>query len=176
MADKQGQLDALCGVYAIVNAVSHVGKLPLSARKHLFKKLLKVLQHQSMLISAIMKGTEAEDIQRMLSEAIQVMQTKYGMSFCMTRVFPFDEAISDENYWDGLRQSLQVEPSALIIGMQGKFDHWTCVIGVSDDHCTLMDSGGMRGLKHHNCRIGTERQTSFYCLDPTHVWSVRLNR
>jgi len=72
--------------------------------------------------------------------------------------------------WAVLSQSIKLNEVAAIVGLNGKHDHWTCVVNVSDATLQLCDSDGLKRIykKHSTC--GETHGSLKHVLSPKEVF------
>ena len=145
---KQGNLDALCGVYAVVNALEQVGVVGRRSTLHrgLFEKLvLSMTPHQ--VRSSLICGLEAEDLLSISRKAFRWMRSAHGIDLRMRRPFVDREFEGTSDYFATLRTQSESWCHAVIIG----FDlpggsHWTTVRLIEGRRLYVRDSGRMTHL------------------------------
>lgn len=151
----QGDLDGLCGVYAVVNAV-HVlipGMTWAKARR-LFRTLLKgVRAHDTGTIPLAARGLSRRHLERAILDADQFVRRQFGGRLVVGRVPRADaRAWSLSAFW-GLLDRRLGRGWVAIIGLGGVHEHWTLAIGVTARTIRLFDSGRLRVLRRRNCTV-----------------------
>lgn len=145
---KQGTLDSLCGVYAVINALEQVGVVGRRSLVHtqLFERLvLSMTPHQ--LRSSLVCGLEADDLLSISRKAFRWMRRTHGVDLRMRRPFVDREFDSTTDYVETLRAQSEGWRRAVIIG----FDipggsHWTAVRSIEGRRLYVRDSGQMTHL------------------------------
>jgi hypothetical protein len=145
---KQGDLDALCGVYAVINALEQVGVVGRRSPLHtqLFEKLvLSMTPHQ--VRGSLMCGLEADDLIGISRRAFRWLRSVHGVDLRMRRPFADREFETASDYVEVLRTQAQDWRRAVIVG----FDipggsHWTVVRSIEGRRLYVRDSGRMTHL------------------------------
>ncbi len=71
-AYRQGDLDGLCGVYAIVNALCYVLQLPDEQCHKVFEKLIKALEQNSRCLhQPLLRGISFRQLKQLVTVATQ---------------------------------------------------------------------------------------------------------
>ena len=141
---RQGDLDSLCGLYAIINAVQLV-LYPLSLRRSqrvsLFVAGIGELQRMRKLRSSITEGMY-EPSWRRLAEAVVAKATELtGMPLQLERLSPLGKqpGASVNAIKSSVRRGVPV-----IVLLDGILCHWTVVARFSSSRLVLFDSLGHR--------------------------------
>jgi hypothetical protein len=155
---QQGNLDGLCGVYSIVNATRKVkGKLATEESKELFLSVISHLQDKKQGLDFLVEGISIHDIGTALREVVEPVHGVF-------RSKPYDKfsSLGLKSLWDGMSEFLQAPRRAIIIGLGGKYDHWTVVDSITDKRITLLDSDDSFHINRCACtttdRITTRRK------------------
>lgn len=145
---KQGDLDALCGVYAIVNALEQLGVTGRRSVVHtqLFERLvLSLTPHQ--LRSSLVSGLEADDLLYASRKAFRWLRRVHGIDLRIRRPFEEREFVSESDYVEVLRAQSATWRRAVIIGfdMPGG-SHWSVVRSIEGRRLYTRDSGRLTHL------------------------------
>lgn len=147
MSFKQGHLDALCGVYSIINAIYLLDRRGLkpSDLKLLFDSMCDWLDQHSLLLSAVKDGINPPEIERLIDYCSgKINETK--LTWCR----PMKSGISIQKFHNEVKGHLDKHgPGSVILSMRGLRDHWSCVESISAKRFTLRDSSA-NGLAHLN--------------------------
>jgi len=172
---RQGDLDGLCGVYAIINAVSLVCGLNQKKQHQLFKSLLRTLEKNHYAAKAVLTGTGRKHLRRMLREAMHYMADAQDTAIKVSPLFPDKAHVNVADYWQGIRAFLSAsdETRAVIVGISGRIEHWTCVRSVTRHSLCLSDSNATRYIRKRSCRTGKPKQTHYYLI-PSEAWGISL--
>jgi len=127
MVKYQGELDSLCGIYAICNAIEYLGI------KGEHDKLFKIICesfHIKRYPSLLCEGTYFGELKRAISkckkELPELSQIKVSYPFWFRKNIPKN----NERYWkyfDNLFDKLPTERRCAIIGLTKPSDHWIVV-------------------------------------------------
>lgn len=146
---QQGDLDGLCGVYSIVNAVRWlIPKLSNARAKKLFAQLMQGVRRFDHAPGAIAHaGIERQQLLGLLDIARRFMRHDADAGLVVGRVPPVDRrSWSTATLWRVLDTRLSARCVA-IIGITGRHDHWTLAIAVSASQIRLFDCDGMQVLR-----------------------------
>lgn len=142
---RQGELDALCGVYAVVNLVRLVAapyqRLTRSASWELFGELMAELGERGRLPAAVTEGCGTGPMVHMVGRARRWLGDRYGLELRVER--PFVGRTKRQQAGDQLLPMLarhMEEPARAVL--LGLVEHWTVVRAVSDRRLRLFDSAG----------------------------------
>ena len=145
---KQGALDALCGVYAVVNALEMVGVVGRRSRLHrdLFSKLILALPaHQ--VGGAVICGVEAQDLMRASRRAFRWLRRTHGVDLCIRAPLADRRFEETAPFLDFVRSQAQDWRRAVIVGIEFPGgSHWTVVRAIEGRKLYLRDSGRMTRL------------------------------
>jgi hypothetical protein len=167
---RQGDLDALCGIYAIINAMR------LAARGHeavgelnwrlLFEKLVFEADRKARRPTAAC-GIDQDRLWKLLNRACKQAAKRHGLVLALERPFHREESVSADVTIAWLERALGEPGSAVVIGIGGEYDHWSVVQRMTPHYLTLYDSIGLSRIMLDRCR----RES---LLDGPSVVSVRL--
>ncbi|WP_114189015.1 hypothetical protein [Microvirga aerophila] len=162
-AYRQGDLDGLCGVYAIVNALRHVLRLRDEQCQKLFGKLIKALEQDcDHLHHPLLRGMYFAQLKRLMVFAgqrrIQGQKLKFeARTLRLTR-----DQRTLPSLWTALNQ--EVGPACVaIVGITGATDHWCVVYRVTPKTLWLLDSDGWTYMRRSRCTVRSSRTR--YCLE-----------
>jgi hypothetical protein len=142
---RQGDLDGLCGAYAVVNAVRLAGlpyrRLRHPACAHLFGELVDELAEAGRLRAFVTGGMGAGKLARLLRRAKLWLTVEFGLRLEVSRPFrKGDEPDPGACLWL-LADHLGRGGTAAIIGTAG---HWTVVQALRGGRLLLADSHDRR--------------------------------
>jgi hypothetical protein len=153
---RQGDLDGLCGVYSVVNALRAVAPEmdeKLSAR--LFRHLVKCLRGRAEdPLGSITGGIEHPTLGRLLKIAIGFVDRKRDITIT-ARGLP--ERVRATKRVDRLWRELSTvlsPTSVAIFSVQGRMSHWTVATRIGDKHLFLRDSGDLKRFRRTHCTVG----------------------
>lgn len=153
----QGSFSNLCGVYAIVNAVSILrdgkrsdenAKIP--DAKDLYFDLLRYVEAEFGTFDTLKDGLTAKEMRQLSRYVAKISKTKIRVSFPREK---FDN-IAD---WFGERLR---ENQVAIVGFEGSEQHWSVAYAVKDGALQLADSDVGRARGRECVSIGTSKNKS----------------
>lgn len=152
---RQGALDALCGIYSIVNAVRLIAfELNAASAGELFDRLFQsLLGAVGSESSAVTGGIGRPMLAKLVREAAIYMLEEFDVRLKVQRLpKALRQGGSRDQLWQMLKE--RVGPSCVaIVGLEGKHSHWTVVAEVSSRQCLLFDSGNLRALRKAECAV-----------------------
>ena len=136
-AYRQGMLDSLCSIYCSINAVrlSISGIACFSARS-CFEEILSDLSKQRKLLFVHKFGSSSKAITRYLD----VLQAKLAQDVKISYSKPFINVTRKSTIIKKLSILSQKPNTAIIIGISGKYYHWSLIDKVTENRIYLNDS------------------------------------
>ncbi len=176
-AYRQGDLDGLCGVYSVVNAVRALcPEIGRDAAAWLFAELMQSLREAGANPSrAISGGIGRSTLMALLREAASCIENEYEVALKVLRLpQPLRKTKKLDELWVALAEMISPTTVA-ILGLGGNQSHWTVAVKVSDKQITLFDSSRMGALRRSHCtlRSGSAIRTA---IPPMHVIVVSRMR
>lgn len=179
MATRQGSLDCLCGLYAVLNAteiliVKFANNRPeIGQKRALFGELVSYLAKKNKLEKALVEGIDKIDSRGgLLDIAVRSVKKYQKQKMRKEQAFPNDLVSLDE-YWERLTHHLKQEKTSVIISLSGRREHWTCVKEITRNALILADSSGLKQIDRYQCLIGTEEK-GMYTLWPAMTYLLFL--
>jgi hypothetical protein len=182
MASRQGSLDCLCGVYAVLNATEIViGKFMMTTKRNkrksqkrvLFNDLVSYLSNKNKLEVALTKGINKIDTRGgLLDIAVKSVKNNQKLTMKKQRAFDTDLETLDQ-YWEKLTRHLMQDKTAVIIVISGRLEHWTCVKAVTNELLVFSDSAGVQFIPRQKCIIGREEK-GMYTLWPSMTYLLSI--
>jgi hypothetical protein len=145
---RQGSLDGLCGLYAIINALDPAGLKIRRGQLHadLFKELAYSLGSVALL-SAMREGLHRQDLIRAAHGAFRWLELEHGHSFAMDTPFANRRFKTARTFLAALEDALETPDQGVIIYVaMPRRDHWTVATGITGQILTLRDSDGLTSL------------------------------
>jgi hypothetical protein len=144
---RQGHLDGLCGLYAIVNALDIMRDGGLTHSEDEAHRIMRALVDAvpERFPRAIWDGTKVQHIRRMLRAADAFARKRYKFGVDWSEPFLRRDFSSARQYHAALREELAGGGLA-IIGLAPPWDHWTLVRRVLDDGFETVDSIELKHL------------------------------
>ncbi|TGN62495.1 hypothetical protein E4L95_06365 [Paracoccus liaowanqingii] len=142
---QQGQLDSLCGLYAVINAIRvvHAPKHPLSGKmsRHLFHAGAKALMSASGSRQALHQGMSAG---RQYKLAKVLMRTPALASLPPLQLREKRPRLRSRSDLELFVRKTIGRGAVLLVDLEGRLSHHTVIIGLSNQRLLLCDSSGMR--------------------------------
>jgi hypothetical protein len=142
---EQGDLDGLCGVYAVINAVRLAAyphrRLPTAECRGLFAALLAELAEEGRLRGFVTHGLGPRVLARLLRGSGRWLRKQHGLTLEVHRPFAKRDEPGPEECWRVLTEHLERPGTAAIVGSD---EHWTVIRAVTPKRLLLADSDGRR--------------------------------
>src|SRR3954466_13010685 len=132
---QQGHLDALCGVYALINAIrlateDDTRDFPDAAWQELFFTLLLEADEAAGAVDAVGSGIDPQPLFRVAQAAVRHMADEHGLRLAVTHAIRRGEPRTFDAILRRLTELTQHPRSAVLICVTGHPDHWTVLKGV----------------------------------------------
>ncbi len=167
----QGDLDGLCGVYAVINALRHLFPLNEEHCRALFAALIKALHRRCRRPHhPILWGMSFSTLKRLI-EAAQTCKVLDGAQTFQAR--PLRLSRDQRNLpqlWSSLRQELKSSCVA-VIGITGAADHWVVVHRITAKTLWVLDAAGRTRLRRSQCTVRSSRTR--YCLEAGEILLIQ---
>ena len=159
----QGRFDNLCGLYSVLNAIQ-LAQWPMLERnahrsRRLFQHGIAALAHEGLLHTAIKHGMDEPTwtwlTDKLLAEASRLSGTKLRRVPILqkTKRSDLDGALALID-----RHTRSSEP--VLVELTGSYQHYTTIVGVSDNRLLLFDSYGYRWISAASCELGHHHATA----------------
>lgn len=178
---QQGELDGLCGIYAIINAM----KTLVLSRGYdfddahgatLFKMLLLALHKRNRLPRALWDGTSTSHVRDFLSTAKRFMRRQYKLELVYQRLAAPGQVTRKDVFWRVLDAALTPgsdyrfrykteHQRVALVGLGHPTPHWTLAYEVSPKTIKLIDSGNRVTLQYNKCTVG-ESHPGQWIIEP----------
>jgi len=144
---RQGHLDGLCGLYAIVNALDILRDGGLTHSEDEAHRIMRALVDAipERFPKAIWDGTKVQHIRRMLVAADAFARKRYKFGVDWSEPFLRRDFASASAYLAALREQLDGGHVA-IVGLAPPWDHWTLVRKAHEDGLDRVDSIELKHL------------------------------
>lgn len=156
---RQGDLDSLCGLYAIINAMRIAMPdmaMSQSDWRTVFEMLVLYTDDEVGAANALSDGLGMKSFRVVLDQGAGYVADNYGIGFKVDRPLkgkpqrPVTEVLDRLGSWAG-------QPgTAIIVAWFGHINHWTVLAEVGPKYLTLHDSGSARRVGRGNCRMSYE--------------------
>ena len=166
----QGNLDGYCGIYSIVNAIHYLcGPISKTRGNELLYEGLKRLEAKQAVVECVIDGMSGRDIRAVLDGGIS---KQYGLS--VKKPFHCKKSVPLDVVWNHMAAFLKNNHGVIVLGLEGKHNHWSLVNKVTDKSLLLFDSSHRRYLPKRNCTTCDKGDSQMHYISPTHL--IYLNR
>jgi hypothetical protein len=160
---SQGDLDAYCGIYSIINAVRlMMPDLSEENSVKVFVKILKNLEGRKKLSHVFANGITPKELSRILKG---VMNNGYRITakqpFLHSKKLP-----SVEDFAKTVKSFLQEEQGRAVIIDLESFDHWSVVKKITEREIHFFDSSQMKKLHLKRCTTKEGTPGKSHYIDP----------
>ncbi len=161
---RQGQLDGLCGIYAIINAARLVlgqtaATLNINDWYSLFGTLMYSADDHYGAANAAASGIGTKAFRKVLKSAVRHFHEEHGMRLYAGTLLPRRQRPTFLEFLDALRDTLAEPNRTVIVEIKGALSHWTVVRAISETSFQLFDSSGYDRLSIANCRLPHEAKS-----------------
>lgn len=169
---RQGDLDGLCGIYAVINAVRLLHPaLDTDAAYALFHKLARTLDRTlDDPMRCVSDGIGRAELEDLLITAREQLARHHRIGIKVEALVLWRKRPTLDDLWEALRDKLD-GPQVAILELSGVKEHWTVGYAASETTLRLFDSGERRLLARSRCTL--QRTTTRHRL---HVKGVMLVR
>lgn len=154
---RQGGLDSLCGVYAIVNAVrlalAPEDRLTRDDALALYATLTEELARLGDLHDAVTDGIEAGLEWPLAKHAVRYLREECQIDVDVRRPFSGRKAMSLAATVKEIARMAR-DGTAVILEVREWGCHWTVVRGVTEKSLLLLDSAGVKTIRLATCQVG----------------------
>lgn len=159
---QQGQLDGLCGVYALVNAIrlataARTSDFSEAAWHGLFCALLEELDDTVGTLTALGYGIDEDPLREVAKAATTYMRLRHGVRVHVRRAINAREVRSVDCLLGELAEVVSRGATAVLVRLAGYVDHWTVLRSVTPHCLQLFDSSGHARINLANCRAKRDR-------------------
>ena len=170
---RQGRLDGLCGVYALITALRLLcPRLDENACERAFCALIRARARQaSSPLAVISGGLSRRELLRLIGSWQRFAAKEFGVTLTVNRLKVPEPSL--RGIWRGLCLSLD-GTSVAIIGLDGIERHWTVAYAATERTLRVANSSGLRVIFRSQCTVG--RTSLRYQLRPSEVLVVRRAR
>ena len=181
---RQGELDGLCGIYAVINAI----RLALGTRAsllrpadwhELFVVLLESIDGPIGAAHAASNGIETKPLRSLLRVASLHLVAELDLTVRAAPMFPRNDRPSFAELLQHLEFVSSQPGHAVLLSVFGTLNHWTVVRSVSRTSICLFDSAGYARIARHCCRTTYERPKQRgrqHVVPPDAVFCIRFVR
>jgi hypothetical protein len=160
---QQGELDGLCGLYTIVNAIRLAlqphGGLSDDQAEVLFESLIRVIDDRWELASIMTNGLGDRQFTILLNTSLGIAQGITGKRLVQRRKELSRARNSKGRIRSTLRSLTRNSSGAVILGISGGISHWSVLSKVTERYIHFYDSDRHNRVAIDSCRLGDPRQT-----------------
>ena len=170
---RQGGLDGLCGLYAVINACNNLKmNLGHAERMKLFELGICYLDEKNILKNTMVSGMGITHVKAIIRVFKDYLVEEHGVKLISKPITA--NAGNINGLWTLLSQFMEDHDGAVVLGLTGMHDHWTCVVDISDATLQLCDSDGLRRINKSYCTCGKLHGDLKHVLDVDEVLALRL--
>ncbi len=154
----QGDLDGLCGVYSVVNAVRTLcPEASDTCCEQLFRQLMKRLSKDGRTPAAVVcNGLGTRRLRSLVECASKFATTRLDVQLHARKLRkPKRRNMSTSKLWRILSEELSAGRVA-ILRLGGRENHWTLAVRITERQIRLLDSSGRQVLQRSRCTIGDD--------------------
>ena len=171
----QGDLNSMCGIYAIINAFRALCReITWEISTHLFQHLVSCLnRHAKQALFPIIFGTGTSLMRKLLGEAQSYLKKRLKIELAIEPKGRELKSKSLEAAWQRL-SAIVDETTVLILPLSGRWDHWTVLYDINARKIRLVNSSHRRELTRSRCTLGATKKR--YCLELSGAIAIRRVR
>ena len=140
---RQGDLDGMCGVYALINGVNLLVPKSEDYFETFMNACIHILHGEAGNPNFFVQGIGLNEMFRLLHG---VVRPNFPIHY--QRPFARNARISIGRYWEACRDFLNGERKAILLALAlDKYQHWTVVSSMNDKHMKFCDSGDWNAVK-----------------------------
>ena len=150
---RQGRLDGLCGIYALVNALRLLcPRLDEDACERVFFALIKARTRQTASpLAVIADGLSRRELLQLIDPWQRFAAKELGIRLKVAQLKVPKSTLG--GLWQSLCRALDGQ-SVAIIGLDGVERHWTVASAATERTLRVADSCGMRVIFRGQCTVG----------------------
>lgn len=180
----QGQLDCLCGLYAIINAtrlgMRKVCPFSDKAARALMAHLIDELDERGELARAMIEGLTIPELGQLLKVASGWLQSNFSIKAIYSKPFHCRTALTIRCVSSTIDNHLAVDGSSTLLMIRRPTKHWTVVADVSNLGLVLCDSEQDKGdmVQYSEARTGSarKRKTANIEIIPSSLFLLSFTR
>ena len=147
---SQGNCDNLCGVYASINAAllstEGLAKFNKKQVREWFQLLIADLSKHRKLLTVHKEGSPVE----LVENYIRLLQTKLADNVILSYYKPFTDQTRTSTALKKLSILANQKNTAIVVGIQGFYDHWSVLDKIQNNRLYLNDSDSLKFLNIKN--------------------------
>lgn len=184
---QQGELDGLCGIYSIINAMKHLAlsrgmEFSDPSGAVLFRRMVHYLHRRNKLPHALWDGTSVTHVRDFIGEARRFMLREYGLDITYKPLARRGQITRKDVFWRILDSALRgdglydvglntANPTVALLGLGAPLPHWTLAYKVTPRAIRLIDSGSRITLNYAQCTLGSS-QSKAWEIEPEHTFLI----
>ncbi|NIZ61693.1 hypothetical protein DL239_11990 [Sedimentitalea sp. CY04] len=169
---NQGELDGLCGLYAIINAIrlayAPSQKLETSEAGHMFAEGVGFLSHRGWLGSSVKNGMSKKR-QSELAEMLAVCANRDLGRPVSRRPLSVPLGKQTGVIWNEI---VKGRPVCALFG--GALDHYTVISSVSETGFQFFDSAGLSWVRSSSCEFSGGRKKARHRISRRSLFSIAV--
>jgi hypothetical protein len=152
-AYRQGRLDGLCGVYALINALRLLcPRLDEDDCERAFCALIRARARQTASpLAVISGGLSRRELLRLIGLWQRFAAKEFGITLTVSRLKASEPTL--RGIWRGLCRALDGK-SVAILGLDGVERHWTVAYAATLRTLRVADSSGLTVIFRAQCTVG----------------------
>lgn len=161
---KQGDLDNFCGIYSIINAVSHLYQFSLN-RKVLYLKLVNQFNKQHDIMDLVNSGMSNVEMDSLLETVLEKGYYKYNYPIEITTPYRCVTKLTTPQLFKQINRFLNKYPdnrTSVIIGTQY---HWSVIEAIDNKFIYFLDSSDFNKAYRRNFSLVNQSKTYQLQLD-----------
>ena len=174
---EEGSYDGLCGLYAVVNALTLalLPHAPLTRQQmhSLFTSGLTTLEQAYMLHAAVRDGLPVKLWHRVLDELCAAAATLTGMAVEME--YAFSTRVTRATMFAELEEAIR-HGHPILLPVGGVLDRYTVISAYTVSSLRLFDSSGLRWFKRASCAANILDRHFRHRLDITNARVIRVEK
>lgn len=172
---SQGDLDGLCGIYSVVNAIRLLcPEIRKEQSGELFGALIARLRKEGRPPNEfVSRGIEATELWRLVRTAQRFMKGEYSIRIVAKPLELHRHRRRYEEMWLALKAVLN-DNGVVILGLSGLHGHWTVAYRASDKAMHFFDSDNLKLLFRSRCSLD-DRKTMHWIGPEDVVFLQRVN-
>ncbi|MDK9705373.1 MAG: hypothetical protein OEL20_19790 [Sulfuritalea sp.] len=175
----QGELDSLCGLYSVVNAIRWAlgANPPRLTAEDVFAIVVSQVERVADAGAALTEGIEPPHLYRALTHTLDVLRDHHGIDLIADLPFVRQRKATIEDVRAALTADLRESGTAYLVVFWGRLDHWSVVRGVTSASFMLFDSAGFSRVPLDHCRLRGEARgdrSRLHVLDRRGIIRLRL--
>ena len=169
---QQGELDGLCGLYALINASRlAVPTLEKKECQDIFRTALDWLgRNYKGFPPMVCDGLTFEKLRSLHKRVFQMRWPTISLHQPFLRNMPQRPS----EFWTRMEEEAEREGQGMFIGIGRGMDHWSAVRKITSKRIILFDSDKRKFLSRSHCGF-LERHNKKYIVGPGYVLLLRAN-